>query len=132
MNDIKSLRDRVKSLHVLIVDDELMIREKTAIFMKKFFEYVDVAEDGAAALQMFKNHKDYDIVVTDIQMPNMSGWELIVALREIDENIFIATMTGSPNTDDELINLCDIYLAKPVDISHMLTLMEEIIKSKGL
>ncbi len=129
---IKALKEKVNSLNILVVDDEKQLREKTADFMAKFFNKVDCAEDGEIALKMFNGNTSYDIIITDLQMPNMTGEKLIEALRNIAPELFIAVMTGTPDLDEELKQQCDICLGKPVGLNDMLKVMEMLAEKKKL
>ena len=131
MSEIKEIREKIKSLHLLLVDDEEKIREGTKIFMQKFFEDVDTAENGEVALKMFKSKK-YDAVVTDIKMPKMSGWKLIDKLRDLDKDLFVVVVTGTPENKDKYANKLDVFLEKPVNIESMIKMMNKLIEKKGL
>ncbi len=129
---VKALKEKVSALRILVVDDEELIRKKTGDFMESFFDKVDCAEDGEAALKMFNKDVSYDTVITDLQMPNMTGEELIKKIRAINPNLFIVVMTGTPDVNDELIEGCDICLSKPVGLDDMLKMMEMLVEKKGL
>jgi CheY-like chemotaxis protein len=129
---IKTLKEKVKSLNILVVDDEEQLREKTGDFMEKFFNKVDCAEDGEIALNMYNRGISYDIVITDLQMPNMGGEELITKLRTIDTDLFIVVMTGTPDLDNDLLQQCDTCLSKPVGLDDMLKVMEALAEKKKL
>ena len=131
MSEIKEIRNKIKSLHILLVDDEEKIREGTKNFMQKFFEDVDTAENGEVALKMFKNKK-YDAVVTDIKMPKMSGWELIDILRDIDKDLFLVAITGSSEDKDKYTHKLDLFLQKPVNIDSLIKMMKILIEHRGL
>ncbi len=133
MHDMKTMREKVKSLHVLVVEDEAEILNSSLQFMRKLFQSVDGAENGEIAMKIFKDKGSYDVVITDIQMPKMSGWELIRSIRAIDTEVFITAMTGSPELGtDELICLSDSYLKKPLNIDAMAQMLEKIIKKRGM
>ncbi len=89
MNDIKTIREKVRSLHVLLVDDEDLILEGTSAFLRKFFDQVDTAKNGEIGLEKFKNDGPYDIVLSDIQMPKMSGDKLIEANKKDEYRLFL-------------------------------------------
>lgn len=129
---IKSLKEKVSTLNILVVDDEEQLREKTGDFMEKFFNKVDCAEDGEIALRMFNGDTSYDIIITDLQMPNMTGEELIRKLRAVDRDLFIVVMTGTPDLDDGLKQQCDVCLGKPVGLDDMLKVMELLAEKKSL
>lgn len=132
MNDLKMIREKVTLLRVLVVDDEELIREGTIQFMKKFCVHVDGADNGESALKKFKEDGPYDIIVTDVQMPKMGGFKLVEALKNIDTELFIAVMTGSPDVDRALKEHCDFYMTKPIGIDEMKTMLEMVINKKGL
>lgn len=131
MLDIKLMRDKVKNLSILIVDDEEKIRNGTSVFMKKFFKNVDIAENGETALEMFKN-KQYDVLLTDVQMPILNGWDLIKSIKDLDSHIFIAVMTGSPDDYSITKDTLDIYMSKPIGVKDMKKLLQTIIEKKAL
>ena len=131
MNNLTILREKVKTLSILLVDDEADVLKRLVVFMQKFFEFVDSAESADAALKKYSEHDGYDIVMTDIMMPGMSGWELTEQLRKIDENVFIAAMSGSPETADAELALCDVFFKKPVSIGKMIKMLEKIIEKQG-
>ena len=132
MNDLKKIREKVSSLRALVVDDEDELRESIIMFMKKFFTNVDGAQNGKIALEMLKEDDSYGVVLSDIRMPKMTGWDLAEEIRSLDRELFIAIMTGSPEVDGEDRESCDIYLPKPIDITSMRLMLEAIIKKKGL
>jgi len=132
MLEIKEMQEKVKSLRVLIVDDEDKIRQGTAVFMGKFFDDVVCADNGEAALKMFKEDGPYDVILTDMEMPKMRGDRLAQEIKTIDLNPFIAIMTGSPKEDIQSIKNCDMYLPKPIGIEEMLKMMDIIIKKFSL
>jgi len=124
------LREKVKTLSVPLVDDVVDVLKRSVVFMQKFFECVDSANSAEETLKKFSDHDGYDIVMTDIKMAGMSGWDLIKQLREIDENLFIAAMTGSPDATDMELKLTDLYLNKPVSVDKMVGMLEKIIKKQ--
>jgi chemotaxis protein histidine kinase CheA len=83
----------------LVVDDSRAIREAMTSMLGREGWIVDVAEDGARALQMTRQLR-YDLVVTDLEMPELNGFDLIAALREDDRfkqtPIVIITSRANP------------------------------------
>lgn len=132
MNNLIELRKKIKIFSVLIVDDEIDVLDRSVIFLKKFFNNIESANDAKEALEKFQNNNGYDIVITDIMMPEISGWELIRQLRTIDNNIFIVAMSGSPEITNEETNSTDIFLKKPIDIDKMLKIFDKIIQKKEI
>ena len=132
MNNLQTIREKVMPMHILIVDDEDAIRDGTINFMKKFCSHVDGAENGEAALKMVEDQGSYDMVLTDIRMPKMSGWDLAKELKDSHREIFVAVMTGSPEFSGIHKEDCDVYMTKPIDISNMTLMLEALIEKKSL
>jgi len=104
-------------VRLLIVDDEAVIRQILERHFRSRGYEVDVASDGRAALERLAMAR-YDIVVTDLMMPVMDGFELLTRLR--DEYPFIQTivMTGAVSIDNMLACLKEgafTFVTKPLD-----------------
>lgn len=84
----------VDDKHILVVDDDELMREFLAelLTINKF--KVQQATNGKEGLKLFRDQKP-DLVITDIVMPEMEGISFIGELRTIDENIPILAMTGN-------------------------------------
>ena len=80
---------------ILLVEDEPEVRDVAASMLKKFGYRVVVAADGASALELWRNATEpFDLVLSDIVMPGMSGWELGQRLRELGPWQRILFMSG--------------------------------------
>ena len=125
-SEIKILKEKVKNLKVIYVEDEDDMRIGTEIFLNKFFTDVVVAIDGKDGLEKFKN-KNFDIVFTDILMPKMSGLQMISNIKEINSEIFIVTLTASEVKKEEIVAASDLYFRKPISYDNMFTIMNKIV-----
>ena len=67
---------------ILVAEDDKAIRDSIGIYLKNANYQVFYAEDGLQAIEKFKN-EEIDLIIMDLMMPNMSGEEAIVKLREI-------------------------------------------------
>ncbi|UCC72573.1 MAG: sigma-54-dependent Fis family transcriptional regulator [Gemmatimonadota bacterium] len=124
----------MKNKKLLIVDDELSVRESLKQwFIEDGFE-VDTAEDGNAALQ--KMHAGpFDILVIDLKMPGMDGITLQRRVREIDRNaaVIILTAYGSVQTAVEALKMGAFdYIMKPVDPDDLSNAVRNALKQKEL
>lgn len=132
MLDVKTIKEKVSSLRILVVDDEELIRVPMADFMERFFGEVVCAEDGEEALKKFHEFGPFDIVLTDIRMPKMTGWELIKKLRLIDDTLFIAVTSGALEDAKDELTSCDVVMEKPTTFDNILEMLSKMVESKGL
>ncbi len=132
------------NLAVLYVEDSDIVRESTYDLMEEFFTHVDVAEDGAKGLQQYKkfyekHHRYYDIVFTDINMPNMNGIEMSEAILSENKVQNIVVITAH-NESEYLLKLTNIgilnSILKPIEIMNfekvVSQLTDTILSEKGL
>src|ERR1041384_307702 len=81
--------------NILVVDDELGVREALTMLLKYDGHQVTTAEDAQVALNKFQPLL-FDLVITDFTMPGMKGDELALALKKIDPGIPIVLLTAFP------------------------------------
>lgn len=101
---------------VLIVDDEKSIRITLSEFLKKEGYEVGIAADAASAFQMLEE-QEYDIILTDIIMPRITGIELLEKIRERSKHTQIIIMTGEPTVETAVKAVqsgANDYLTKPI------------------
>lgn len=105
-----------KNINILLVDDEEIIRETLSELLILKGYGVEVAESGVAALGIF-NSLPIDVVLTDINMPNMGGHQFLEKLQEIKEDVPIIVISGM-GTADNILKALKLgaydFLIKPV------------------
>ena len=120
---------------ILIADDEPDIIEVLTLRLKSAGYEVLIAYDGRECLSLMKTHKP-DLLVLDIKMPNMNGYEVLIALKELRHHekdfpqIPVIILTASVNQQVEgAIKSEDIkgYLVKPFRATDLLRNIEEVI-----
>lgn len=121
----------LKTITVLYVEDDQSIRTQTAKVFEKILKKVYVACDGEEGLKIFLKHQnDIEIIVTDINMPNMNGLEMIEQINKYTTNIpFIIT---TAHTDSEhLLNAIELnvdkYIPKPVQIRDLTAIIVNLV-----
>lgn len=128
---IKQIRVFGSSISVLYVEDEESIRDQISKMMNQLFDKVDTASNGLAALEMYKLNK-YDLVITDLKMPQMDGIELCQNIISINKDQLIVLISAHKEID-ELLKLINIgvsgFLLKPIDIDLMLHKLFSIVKN---
>lgn len=113
----------LKTLTVLYVEDEAMVREEVSKFLRRRFSRVDEASNGSEGLELFRKN-DYDIVITDIKMPVMDGLRMAEKIREVRDGMPIVIVTAFSDTDYFLkaIDLgVDGYVKKPINTEQLLS-----------
>ncbi len=80
---------------VLLVEDEEMVRKMTATMLTRLGFKVLTAKDGVEALEVFQQHlSEIHIVLSDLSMPRMNGWETLSAIRRIRPDIPVILVSG--------------------------------------
>jgi DNA-binding NtrC family response regulator len=118
---------------ILVVDDELLIRDLLYDFFSGQGWQISVAENGEKALDILQD-KNIDLVLTDIKMPEMDGLTLTSHMREKFPSIPVVVMTGYPSIDTAIqairSKVAD-YIVKPFNINQLYKVIEEQLKAKG-
>ena len=108
--------ERLKNKTILLVEDEKIIRENIASMLKFFFKEVYVAIDGYDGLDKYENYLP-DIIMTDLKMPNMGGFELLSELKKRASSSYFIIVSAHTDTEllIEAINKgVHRYLIKPI------------------
>jgi CheY-like chemotaxis protein len=109
---------------ILLVDDNHVVRDMLVDLVGSLGYRADAAASGVEALALF-DRGQYDVVLTDLMMPGMSGWEVLAALRQRDPQLPIIILTGTPAIGDPRAAQPDVaVLRKPIDV----TALEATIK----
>jgi DNA-binding NtrC family response regulator len=123
----------MKSTRVLIVDDELIMRESLAGWLERDGHDVQTVGSGEEALEKLK-HTRYDIMLVDIKMDGMSGLDVLKEVKESDPDVAVVMITayGSISTAIEAIkNGAHDYLLKPFDPSELGLLIDRIVEGQA-
>ena len=107
---------------VLVVEDNKNLRKLMVTYLKENNYETLEAEDGKIALEVIdKNH--VDLIISDIMMPNMDGYELSRELRNANYMLPILMVTAKDSIDDKregFLSGVDDYMVKPVDMDEMI------------
>jgi two-component system, OmpR family, response regulator RpaB len=101
-------------VHVLVVDDEKMIRSLLKMSLQRMGYEVTTADDGAEALELFQSHA-FDLVLLDILMPNVDGFTVCSEVRRVSD-VPVVMLTALNRPDDIVRGLelgADNYITKP-------------------
>jgi len=108
-------------MKILVVDDELLLRDVLYNFLDRLGYNVDVAPDAEKALEIAKVNKP-DIALVDIKLPKASGIELTQQLKNMYKDLPIIIMTGYPSLDtaiNAMENGANEYIVKPFRLDEL-------------
>ncbi len=117
-------------LKILVVDDETRMRILVKDFLVKAGFDVIEAEDGCRALDLFYEDKDIALIVLDVMMPKMDGWEVCKEIRE-SSKVPIIMLTARGDERDELQGFqlgVDEYISKPFSPKILVARIEAILR----
>lgn len=114
---------------VLLIEDDRNISELLQLYLEKEGYAVATAFDGKQGLDQFRTFQP-DLVLLDIMMPVMNGWETCRAIRS-ESQVPIIMLTAKSETDDKVFGLktgADDYITKPFEMKEVLARMEAILR----
>ena len=117
-------------LKVLVVDDESRMRKLVKDFLVKKDFVVLEAENGAEALDVFFEVKDIALVILDVMMPKMDGWQVCREIRTYSK-VPIIMLTAKSDERDELLGFelgVDEYISKPFSPKILVARVEAILR----
>ncbi len=119
---------------ILVVDDEECIRRIAQDFLTSEGLEVDVADDGPPALKQIQKHH-YDLVLSDIKMPQMDGLELIRRVHQVDPHLITIIMTGFGSMETVQVALKEgayDYILKPFQLAELQQAVERAFERQQL
>ena len=120
----------MEKLKILVVDDEQRMRKLVKDFLtKKNFEVLE-AGDGEEAVEIFFENKDIALLILDVMMPKMNGWEVCREIRQYSE-VPIIMLTAKGEEKDELLGFdlgVDEYISKPFSPKILVARVEAILR----
>ena len=123
----------MNKLKILVVDDESRMRKLVRDFLvKQNFEVVE-AGDGEEALNLFYQDKDIALIILDVMMPKMNGWEVCREIRETSK-VPIIMLTAKSDESDELQGFdlgVDEYISKPFSPKILVARVEAILRRRS-
>jgi DNA-binding response OmpR family regulator len=131
--DYGLLKKYTKNLNILFVEDDTDFRKEFSELLLDIFPKVTIADDGLDALNKYKEfyentNKYYDLIISDIKMPNFDGVELIDSIYKIKEDQLVIILSAR-NEFSYLLPLVNLgihqFFTKPIDYS---TFLEDIYK----
>lgn len=117
-------------LKVLVVDDEVRMRKLVKDFLvKKDYKVIEAA-DGEEALEIFFKDKEISLVILDVMMPRMNGWDVCREIRKFSK-VPIIMLTAKTSEEDELTGFecgADEYISKPFSPKILVARVDAILR----
>ncbi|PWE20939.1 hypothetical protein DF188_07100 [Aliarcobacter skirrowii] len=124
-----------EDIAILVAEDNITNQELIKIILEKSNIKVTIAKNGKEAVELFSKNR-FDLILMDLQMPGLSGFDATKKIREIDKQIPIVALTASNLIEDrEKANevLMDDFLIKPIDTEILYNVLIKYIKKlKGV
>ena len=121
-------------LKILVVDDEARMRKLVKDFLiKKNFDVLE-AGDGEEAVDVFYENKDIALIILDVMMPKMDGWEVCREIRK-NSKVPIIMLTAKSDENDELLGFelgVDEYISKPFSPKILVARVEAILRRSNV
>ncbi len=121
-----------KEARILVIDDEEFVRSVLSRTLAQASHQVTLAEDGEKGIRLFKEGK-FDVVLTDLGMPGMPGWEVCRVIKTISPRTPVGMITGwgdkIAQSKMEEYGL-DFYISKPFDLQQILNAVMQVLESK--
>ncbi len=119
---------------ILVVDDKDSMRNMLTQTLTEEGYRVDAAEDGKKALDLVRN-KSYDLVLTDLKMPNIDGLELLSSVKEIDDETSVIVMTAYGTIEDAVNAMkrgAYDFITKPFDTEHLCVMVNRALENRRM
>jgi len=117
--------------NILVIDDDQLIRDLVRVLCESQGHAVSDAEDGDSGVAEARAVKP-DLIILDMNMPGMTGWEVIPVIRSHPDTkaipVIALTADGSSGSRDEAHEAgCDRYVTKPIDAPRLYAAIDELI-----
>jgi len=121
-------------INVLVVDDEAVLAEMVSMALRYEGWNISTAGDGAAALAAARAQRP-DVVVLDVMLPDMSGLDVLHALREENPQLPVLLLTAKDSVEDRIAGLTaggDDYVTKPFSIEEVVLRLRALLRRTGV
>jgi PAS domain S-box-containing protein len=124
-------KKQIKNLKILIAEDDKISEMLITIDVDKFSKEILNASNGFEAVEVCRNNPDTDLILMDIQMPEMNGYEATRQIRQFNKDVVIIAQTAFGLSGDREKSIeagCNDYIAKPIVKAELLALMQKYFK----
>jgi PAS domain S-box-containing protein len=118
----------IRNLKILIADDDESSEILLSLILEEFSSEILIAKNGIEAVEICRNNPDLDLILMDIQMPEMNGYEATQQIRQFNKEVIIIAQTAYGFLSDREKTLkagCNDYIAKPIKIDELIALVQK-------
>ena len=127
----KSLNNNSKKIKILIAEDDIIsFNFFTTLLRKRNYELLH-AKNGFETVEICKNNPDIDIILLDIRMPEMDGYEAVKEIRKFNKNVFVVAQTAyafSFDKEKAIESGCNEYLSKPINRNKLFRIIDNYLE----
>ncbi|HOJ38267.1 MAG TPA: response regulator [Ignavibacteriales bacterium] len=124
-----------KGLNILIVEDDEISRVLLENSLKKLANNIYIATNGEEAIELAKNHDDIDVILMDMGLPKINGYEATKEIRKFNSDILIIAQTAYALSNEKELAIdagCNLFLSKPININELKEILNQKFKNKLL
>ncbi len=121
----------MNKLKILIVEDDEISRDLLRIQVRMYGKEILQASTGVEAIEICRLNRDIDLVLMDIQLPEMDGFEATQFIREFDKNVVIIAQTAfgyNGEMENAIAAGCTDYIAKPIMKAQLMELIQKYFR----
>jgi CheY-like chemotaxis protein len=121
----------MNKLKILIVEDDEISRDLLRIQVRMYGKEILQASTGVEAIEICRLNRDIDLVLMDIQLPEMDGFEATHLIREFDKNVVIIAQTAfgyNGEMENAIAAGCTDYIAKPIMKAQLMELIQKYFR----
>jgi signal transduction histidine kinase/ActR/RegA family two-component response regulator len=132
-NTIEEAATPLKKLKTLIVDDDVISKRLLGTILGQLSKKVLYAKNGLEAVEVFRKNPDIDLILMDMKMPIMDGYEAIRQIRQINKKSLIIAQTAFSLEGDKEKAIgagCEQFISKPINKAELLALIKEYFQKE--
>jgi CheY-like chemotaxis protein len=125
------INPQISGLKILIVDDDEIARIYLSIIFKNISNKILFASSGIEAVKICQSNPDINLILMDIQMPDMNGYEATQHIRKFNKEVIIAAQTAFAMAGDFEKSIeagCNDYISKPIKKVELMALIQKYFK----
>ena len=130
-NSAQDENNQIKKLKIVVAEDDKISQMLINIDIHKFSKEILNVSNGFEAVEVCRKNPDTDLILMDIQMPVMNGYEATRQIRQFNKNIIIIAQTAFKLTGDREKAIeagCNDYISKPINKNELVSLIQKYFK----